>query len=571
LQWQRIEAVWIPTNEQHLVLRAFAEDTLGVNIVKLLEHTPMDELTLALYWQNLSPGAQKYTYCMQFGIRTDLSGNVIFGRYDPKGCGTPFDGALVRLDTRSAADPFEGAVKRPLSKSRTESWKSKFSMKSRTDSWMSRFSKKSKSSGPPDRGQDSSRRPPSSKKKLVSPLTSSSLDQKEYVAAKSRVETTRVCNAGTGVFMTPSTGMISLSSGILVDDDWVDLGLEGSIEVQDSAQNSKDRNGEAAAEGINDPSSLQSKDIEGSSGQLSSTKRYDFGLRKGRDIPPHSKDVSAGQIKNELTTLSCSTSVPSKPPKDRKLLGEDGKHSLMPHEEGQNTPLSDNLVPATLDLPKQKAHSTGSKYSRSSSAYNAPPSDSSGDSGDEKRPRSKSSSKSKSKQIGERLVVQKSDISSLEPGEMQDHGDEIPIVTEIFRHSPNRPLGSQPDTSIAAEQPPAHGENVSESMKRSREAGPSSAPLNEQLIEQNTVSEHSLKQPSSSRKKHTRKRRKPADLISPKRIPRSASDNVELTPAPDADEHWTWDDDVNAYFHVDSDTGSVIWFEDSGSEDNARA
>jgi hypothetical protein len=548
------------------VLRAFAEDTLGVNIVKLLEHTPMDELTLALYWRNLSPGAQKYTYCMQFGIRPALSGNVIFGRYDPKGCGTPFDGALVRLDTGSAVDPFEGAVRRSLSKSRTDSWKSKFSLKSRTDSWMSRFSKKSKSSGPPDRGKDSSRRPPSSKKKLVSPLTSSSFDQKDSVAAKSRVETTRGSNAGAGVSMTPSVGMISLSSGTLEDDGWVNLGPEGAIAVQDSAQNSKDRNSQAAAEGTNDPSWLQSEDIKGSSGQLNSTECYDSSLRKGRDIPSHSKDISAGQTKNGVTTLSCSTSVPSKSPSDKKLLGEDGKHSLMPHEEVQNTHLSDNLVPATLGLPKQKAHSTGSRYSRSSSAYNAPPSDSSGDSGDEERPRSKS----KSKQIGERVVVPDSSISGLERGEIQDCGDEIPIVTEIFRHSPNRPLGSQPNTSVCAEQPPTH-ENVLESMKRSREAGPSSTPLNEQRIEQKTASEHSPKKPSSSRKKDTRERRKPADLISPKRIPRNASDNVELTPAPDADEHWAFDDDVNAYFHVDSDTGSVIWFEDSGSEDNARA
>jgi hypothetical protein len=560
LQWQSIEAVWMPTNKQHLVLRAFAEDTLGVNIVKLLEHTPMDELTLALYWQNLSQGAQKYTYCMQFGIRPDLSGNVIFGRYDPNGCGTPFDGALVRLDTGSAVDPFEGVAKRSLSKSRTDSWRSKFSMKSRTDSWMSRISKKSKSSGPPDQGQDNSRPPPSSKKKLVSSRASSSLDQKDCVTAKSRLETTRRSNAGTGVLMTPSTGMLSISLGTLVDDGWVSLGPEGAIEVPNSAQNSKDRNGQVAAEGTNDPSWLQLKDIEGSSGQLNSTERYDFGLRKEQDILPHTKDVSARQTKNEVATLSCSTSVPSKPPRDKKLPEEDKKKSLMPPEECQNAPLSDNLVPATLDLPKQKAHSTGSKYSRSSSAYNAPPSDSSGDSGDEERPHSKP----KSKQVGERVVVPDSGIPGLERGD-------IPIVTEIFRHSPNRPLSSQSPTSMAAEQPPVHGKNVSESMRRPQESGPSTAPLDEQCIEQKTASEHSPKKPSSSRKKHTRERRKPADLISPKRIPRNASDNVELTPAPDADEHWTWDDDVNAYFHVDSDTGSVIWFEDSGSEDNARA
>ena len=522
----------------------------------------MDELTLALHWQNLSPEARKYTYCMQFGIRPDLSGNVVFGRYDPEGCGTPFDGVLVRLDSGPTVNPSEGAVKSPLSKSRTDSWRSKLSIKSRTDSWMSRFSKKSNSSGPPYQGQDSFRRPLDSKKKLVSPLTSSSLDQRDSVAAKSRLGTTLGPDAGTRFFMIPSAGMIL--SGTIQDDGWIRVDPEGALEAQVSTQTSKDRNGQAAAEGINDPTWLQSKDTEVSNGQLNSTEHHDFGLQSGQNVPPLSTDVEAGQGQNGLASSSGSTTVPSKPLRGIKLRGEDGEYALTPHEEGQNTPLSDNLVPATFDLPKQKTHSMGSRYSRSSSAYNALPSDSSGDSGDEEKPRSKS----KSKQIGER-VLPDSGISGVEREEIQDSEDEIPIVTEVFRHSPSH-LGS-PDNSIAAELPSVQPENIWESMIRFQEAGPSSAPLNEQHIEQTPVSDHLPEKPSSSRKKQTRKRRKPADLISPKRILRSASDDVQLTPAPDADNDWTWDEVLNAYFHVDSDTGSVIWFDESESEDHAKA
>jgi hypothetical protein len=552
LSWQSVEAVRIPTNEQHLVLQAFAEDTLGVNIVKLREHTPMDELTVALYWQNLSPGAQTYTYCMQFGIRPDLSCKVIFGKYDPKGSGTPFDGKLVRLD--SAADPFEGAVKRLLSKSRSDSWVSKLSKKSRSDSWISKFSKKSKSTswGSTDRRRENSRHPPNLKKKLVSPPAASSLDQKDSVVAKNTLEPTSGFNIGTDGFMTPYTGMTS--SGTIENDGWIQLGLERALEAQDSTKDSDDRNGQAAAEGTNAPNHLQSEDIEGTSGQLNSTEYHDFGLRKRGDVPPHSKDYPAGPTKMGVATSLCLTTVRSKPSRDKEMLGDDWKYSLLPHKEGQNELLSDNFMPAALNLPKHKAWSMGSRYSRSSSACHAPPS---GSSGDEERPHSSS----KSKQTGQRVLVPDPGMLGVEGEEIHGSEDEIPIVSEILSPFPNRSLGPQPDTSMTAEQPSGHGKTISE---------PSSTPLDERPIEVKNSSEHSSTKPSSRRKKRTSKRRKPADLISPKRIIRSASDNVELTPAPNADEHWTWDDDVNAYFHVDSDTQSIIWLEDSGSEDNAR-
>lgn len=529
----------MPTSPQNLVLLAFAEDKLGVNIVKLLEHTPMDDLTVVLYWQNLSPGAKSYTYRMRFGIRSQLSCNVIFGTYDFKGFGPPFDGELRRLNLGSAVEPFEPAVKRSLSKSRTDSWMSKLSKKSRSDSWRSIFSRKSRSSGTPD-----------PKRELA---LSSTLNQETSVAANSTLETTMRPR------WSPNLTAI-VASFEAIEDDWSLLDLKEGLEAQESRLNSDNCNGPAAAEGSNKLSYM----TKGINQQPYSTEHHDFGLSKGEVVPSRAKTSPAEQAAERVTASSFLTSVPLKPSRDGDLLGNDGNLSGLPSERPQIASFSGNLVPATLKSTKEQARSMGSKYSRSKSAYNAPPSDSDS-SGDE----AISQSQSNSKHIREPALVP---YTGIEPGNIEHTEDEIPIVTEVFRHSPNRSLASHPDSPISGGRSSDRGESISRSRRRFREAEPSSAILNEQHIEQRKDSaEHSVKKSTSSRKRATKKRRKPADLITPKRFPRSTSDGMQLTPAPGAAEYWTWDNEVNAYFHHDSDTQSVIWLEDSASESDARA
>jgi hypothetical protein len=61
------------------------------------------------------------------------------------------------------------------------------------------------------------------------------------------------------------------------------------------------------------------------------------------------------------------------------------------------------------------------------------------------------------------------------------------------------------------------------------------------------------------RKRRKVSKRKSAKLSGPKTP-------VDLTPAPGADEYWTYDEAANDYFHIDSDTGSRLWYEPSDTD-----
>jgi hypothetical protein len=65
-----------------------------------------------------------------------------------------------------------------------------------------------------------------------------------------------------------------------------------------------------------------------------------------------------------------------------------------------------------------------------------------------------------------------------------------------------------------------------------------------------------------------RKRGKAPKLRRMKLDQSKASENVDMTPAPGASEHWTYDPSAKGHYHIDSDTGSTNWYSDSDSEDS---
>jgi len=101
--------------------------------------------------------------------------------------------------------------------------------------------------------------------------------------------------------------------------------------------------------------------------------------------------------------------------------------------------------------------------------------------------------------------------------------------------------------SGTTELPAGHGEVTSYGMKRYLESGPDFAG-------------EEARSPESRSKQHTQKRGKAPT------IKLARGDRVDLTPAPNADEYWTYDEATDNYFHVDSDTGSRHWYEDSDEE-----
>lgn len=73
---------------------------------------------------------------------------------------------------------------------------------------------------------------------------------------------------------------------------------------------------------------------------------------------------------------------------------------------------------------------------------------------------------------------------------------------------------------------------------------------------------------SSRQKKRFQKYGKPSDLITPKQVIPNAADLEIQAAAKAAPSDWTWDADANAYWHIDSDTQSRIWYEESEEEDD---
>ncbi|PMD31591.1 hypothetical protein L207DRAFT_190078 [Hyaloscypha variabilis F] len=76
-------------------------------------------------------------------------------------------------------------------------------------------------------------------------------------------------------------------------------------------------------------------------------------------------------------------------------------------------------------------------------------------------------------------------------------------------------------------------------------------------------SERSSRSPKSRSKQRTKKRGKAPKIRSWKG---DLSQKVDLTPAPGADKYWNYHDELDAYYHIDSDTGSTLWYEDSSDE-----
>ena len=79
-------------------------------------------------------------------------------------------------------------------------------------------------------------------------------------------------------------------------------------------------------------------------------------------------------------------------------------------------------------------------------------------------------------------------------------------------------------------------------------------------------SERSRRSTNSRSKKPIKRRGKAPRIRAWKGDP---SQKADLVPAEGADEYWEYDEELKAYYHIDSDTGSTFWYEDSSDESEA--
>jgi hypothetical protein len=118
--------------------------------------------------------------------------------------------------------------------------------------------------------------------------------------------------------------------------------------------------------------------------------------------------------------------------------------------------------------------------------------------------------------------------------------------------------------SAGQELPTSHGNITSYSVERFLQSGPGNAQEDHTAAELAKTSDSSMDERRSQSKKRSQKRGKAPRI---RRWKLDASHNIDLTPAPGAEEYWTYDPGAKAYYHTDSDTHSRIWKSEEDSED----
>ncbi|KAH7348763.1 hypothetical protein BKA65DRAFT_477149 [Rhexocercosporidium sp. MPI-PUGE-AT-0058] len=534
MSWCTVEAEVMPASEGHFMSREFAEN-LGFDITALLEHTPLDELEFCIHWKNLSRDQTRtkdYTHMGKFGIGAGLRYDIVLGR--------------DTWDLEEYPDSYEGAVKIESSKSRTNSWVSKLSSKS--PSWAS--------------SRNTLRRATSSKRGSIYRHGTGDLEQnKPRSHAFARDET---CMPAMKNIILDATDTAVATVANCHSDTTASLENNGIERVRPKGTGEALRQrGEHRAVFETSDGPIE-KDFEPvtkgaeslhldllrspeATGALSSATVYrDFSLTGGRPISPASPAEMADtgtMTRAEMDALHVEIRIGS---------GQNDLPSIIPSDH------RDNLTrPCT---PPQRAsnvaRSVGSDYTRSpqprydwnqsQSGSNSVKSESTGFADTNlafaSQPRNKNGD-----MVKKRIVHE---CSRLSPEYVSGQNFNSPVTTaHPYQVAVEKRLLTPITLGAHLDVNDLHPQDLAaDSGKASEETSPKLG---------------------SGHENRPKKSRRAADLISPRRVAPSPSENGEDRSAEIQKKgtHWTWDEHANAHFHVDSDTQSMIWYEDSDSED----
>jgi hypothetical protein len=148
------------------------------------------------------------------------------------------------------------------------------------------------------------------------------------------------------------------------------------------------------------------------------------------------------------------------------------------------------------------------------------------------------------------------------PDPALEHDDSGQVMFDQSSVSPERSVSTVHDPSIATERAAAHGEITSYGVERFLGSSQNDSRRKRTLPEALDASASSPDTDFHSER--PRKRSGKAPKIRSAKL--DASRNVDLSPAPGADKYWTYDEKSKAYYHIDSDTGSTFWYEDSSDD-----
>ncbi|KAH9213057.1 hypothetical protein DL95DRAFT_507557 [Leptodontidium sp. 2 PMI_412] len=541
MSWHAVEAGVMPAREGHFVSRTCAE-ALGFDIPALIEQTPIGELELCLHWNNMSRDASRtkgYTHKGSFGIGAGLQHDVVLGR--------------DTWDLEGYPDSYEGAVRIESTKSRTNSWVSKLS--SKTPSWAS--------------SRNTSKRAASSKRGSVSRHGTGDLQQDKFRAHAVAREETPMPVTKTIVFDTigaevsPVTNCHSDATTSLEDGGIERTRLTGSGEgmrqrgqhqaVYETSYGMIEHEYQIATKRAEPLPSDQLTSLEATGALSSATVYRDFSMSDKTTISPSSPakmydtenmgPVAADALHVEIRIGSGQDGLPSMPPPDHQ---DDPIRPCTPTQQASNAARSVGSHYTQSPQPRydwnQSQTSSNSQTSESTGFADA-------NLASTTQTRNKLSDNTKAGNIREH--------SRLSPGDSSGRNFEAPMSTPYQCQSAietNSPTPKVLDTQLDANK--LHTQDlVVESARESRKSSQKSG--------------KSLPKSGSRHRNRPKKPRRPGDLISPRRVAPAPSADAEdqSTEIQKKGTNWTWDEHANAFFHVDSDTQSMVWYSDSDSED----
>ncbi|KAE8445260.1 hypothetical protein EG329_013632 [Mollisiaceae sp. DMI_Dod_QoI] len=153
-----------------------------------------------------------------------------------------------------------------------------------------------------------------------------------------------------------------------------------------------------------------------------------------------------------------------------------------------------------------------------------------------------------------------------------DHDSEIHVASEYLISSTNASGNLALETLRTADMPRSHGKSTPYKVLEFLERGTEDTQILNHRPSSHTESDH------SSIEQSIRPRRLNNHSGSP-RIRRArtkssvpaVTSSVDSARAPGSDDYWAWDEAVEQYHHIDSDTASIYWYEDSESGDSLKA
>ncbi|KIM99889.1 hypothetical protein OIDMADRAFT_30267 [Oidiodendron maius Zn] len=526
------DAVYIPTNDRNLV---------SLVIARRLELDITASNTFVLCWQTPSHSFGSDIYKMEFGVRSDLPCSVILGKLDPSvflgATGELFDESFEFLKSRpnSVSNPVSRAVKSPASGSGPTTAKNKTAKMpppakptklanrtNTTSTWASDQTRVVRAFRMPTWGSDETKvnTQPSSPQRL-SPIKSSPSSSPPWTPIAPK----------------------AIHSAIAVP------AVKRDVEAQneDNRQNNRNRQSvvestarlgpapcevaEDAREEIRGPpfgdSSTEHSNLQREKEPTSASSHYE-----SRHLNSSNSQIPVVQQQNELVLNANVRSNNSKSPASYAAKYD---HIISP----------DSVEAA--------------KFSRSHGADISPVV------WNDLNPAFDreilSTTEGRNSGLGMQSHSRSAELDALKDRSPR-YENKTRTASEPSIKSPENSLYTM--FSAGQESPTSHGNITSYSVKRFLQPGPNSA-QDHKTAELVKTSDSSMDEQEPRSKKRSQKRGKVPRI---RRAKLDASHNVDLTPAPGAEEYWTYDPGARAYYHTDSDTHSRIWKSESDSEDS---